>query len=568
MGGGILAGIAFPLAFWITYFRIVSYPLDLAIACITYFLRRWQPHSLARLWTWYPINWNEVVWLPLPFAGKFLALLVHQNREEGFRQIAFVAAERKLQRRAARLALVDVAIDDLHSNSVAELAAVAEKLRWTTDAPAELPAGLIAALPRFDRVAQHADQYLVLQGPYRRGEALKRALEEVGHLQRSLIAAQGNVAPRLLQMAIEWQELLDAERARLRAQGDMQPQIPNPFVFGNPVSEQHASVFTGRRDIVRQVEDSLLSARQAPTLLLHGARRMGKTSILNQLPRLLGPDFGPGLLDCQNPAVTESPATLLRYMSRTISTGLQRRRVRAEPLTRESLERESFAVFDDWLDRAERTMPDKMRILLCLDEYERLQSILDAGWGAKFLDALRHTIQHRTKVDLIFAGAHTFEEMGTAWTNRFLSARRVRVSFLTPDELRPLLIKPIPEFDLRYAPGALEALMDVANGQPSLTQAVAFELVQFLNVEQRKEAAVVDVEVAIGRALVSASEYFAEVWADAGAEGQAILRALIQGKTAPDFPTARSWLRQHDVLNDAGTFAVPLVQRWVKQKIG
>jgi hypothetical protein len=39
--------------------------------------------------------------------------------------------------------------------------------------------------------------------------------------------------------------------------------------------------------------------------LPHGPRRAGKSNILNQLPRLLGPDFAPATLDCQEPAVTD-----------------------------------------------------------------------------------------------------------------------------------------------------------------------------------------------------------------------------------------------------------------------
>jgi AAA+ ATPase superfamily predicted ATPase len=127
-----------------------------------------------------------------------------------------------------------------------------------------------------------------------------------------------------------------------------------------------------------------------------------------------------------------------------------------KPLTAEELAREPFAAFDAWLARVEQAMPPAMRALLCLDEYERLQRALDAGWGGDFLDALRHTLQHRPRVLLLFTGAHTFAELGPAWTDRFISARRVRVSFLQPDDVRPLLTKPIPEFDLTYAPGAVD----------------------------------------------------------------------------------------------------------------
>jgi uncharacterized protein len=325
------------------------------------------------------------------------------------------------------------------------------------------------------------------------------------------------------------------------------------------------NVFSGRGDIARQIEASILGATQAPTLLLHGPRRMGKTSILYQLPRLLGPDFAPATIDCQNPAVTSSAASLLRYVSRGVSAGLQRRRVTVEPLAASSLAREPFAVFDEWLDGVEQAMPQGMRALLCLDEYERLQSAMDAGWGAQFLDALRHLLQHRQRIVLMFTGAHTFQELGPAWTDRFISARRVRVSFLTREEVLPLLTEPIPEFDMTYAVGALDSLISATRGQPFLTQAVAFELVQHLNEQQRKQAALEDVEAAMARALLSGGEYFANVWSDAGEQGQAILRAIVREETPPDYPAGRKWLVEHDVLNDAGEFAVPLVMRWVRE---
>jgi hypothetical protein len=71
------------------------------------------------------------------------------------------------------------------------------------------------------------------------------------------------------------------------------------------------------------------------------------------------------------------------------------------------------------------------------------------------------------------------------------------------------------------------------------------------------------VEAAVARALVSGGEYFANVWSDAGREGQAILRALAMGETPPTCSAASTWLREHDVLND-GDFHVEMVRRWVK----
>jgi len=41
---------------------------------------------------------------------------------------------------------------------------------------------------------------------------------------------------------------------------------------------------------------------------------------------------------------------------------------------------------------------------------------------------------------------------------------------------------------------------------------------------------------------------------------------LVKGEMPPELPAARTWLREHDVLNAAGTFAVPMMERWVREQ--
>jgi uncharacterized protein len=559
---GVVCGVAFPLTFLLIYCRLYAYPLDVCLSIVAWALRK-RLQGVGRAWRFCPVAWNEFIYLPLPYAGRLLTLLAQEDREEGIRQIAFVAAERKLQRRVALVALQEVTYDDLQANALSEVMHVAEKLDWMKDAPMELPTAIQAALPRFGRISELIGQYDLLNSSYRKRETLQRARTELEALQKSLIVTRSRTAEKFLWIANQWATLLEAEWKTVEALSATK-EIPNPFRHGPPVPETEQNVFTGRRDITVQIEANILNAAQAPTLLLHGARRMGKSSLLNQLPRLLGPDFAPAVVDCQSAAVTESQAALLRYLSRAVSEGLRRRRVTLEALSAAKLEREPFGVFDEWLDEVERKLPQGMRVLLCLDEYERLQETLDAGWGGKFLDMLRNTLQHRSRIVMMFTGVRSFSELGPAWTDRFLSTRRVRVSFLTEEEVKPLLTRPIPEFDMTYAAGALEAVMRETHGQPFLTQAVAYELVQYLNELQRREATEADVEVAIGRALMSGDAYFANVWSDAGEGGQAVLRAVACGATPPPSPRETAWLREHDVLDANGAFLVPMVERWVR----
>ena len=579
--GLVVAGIL-PVAFWLTYFRIGLYPLDTFLSWLAHRAAQARSNEAFRWWRRCPVAWNEVIYLPLPGAGKLLALATRQNREEGFKQIAFVATERSLQRRVALEALTEVALGDLDASSSAMISSAAERLTWTSGVPLTLPDDLNENLPRFERVSHQVKQLPELSSSYRKADTLKRAVEELDALRKALVASPGKFAPRLLEIASHWREILEAEQSQLKRLAVERRETPNPFIAGNPVDERNSNVFAGRQDVVRQIEECLLGTRQSPALLLHGPRRMGKTSILKQLPRLLGPDFAPALLDCQDPAVAGSEASnasLLRYLSTSLSEALQRRRVAVKPLTTEELVREPFAAFDAWLGRVEQVMPAAMRALLCLDEYERLQRAMDAGWGGDFLDALRHTLQHRPRFVLLFTGAHKFAELGPAWTDRFISTRRVRVSFIEPDDVHKLLKEPIPEFDLTYAPGAVEAVIAATRCQPFLVQAVAFDLVQYLNEQQRKEAAPADVETAITRALESGGEYFANIWSDAGGEGQTILRDIARGKVnshqssdsgnqhvlTPAGEAALKWLREHDVLNNNGTIGVPMVARWIRE---
>jgi hypothetical protein len=316
----------------------------------------------------------------------------------------------------------------------------------------------------------------------------------------------------------------------------------------------------------RQVERNILRAAQAPTLLRYGQHRMGKTSILNQLPALLGSRFLPVLVDCQAPAMAESPAALLRYLSRclagTLNTRLGivhedvsvRRARGAEPLELEALRSDGYSLFEDWLDAFQTRLSRETHLLLCLDEFERLQEPVRAGWGIRFLDGLRHRLQHRPLFALMFTGSRTFEQLGPVWTDRFLSARRLKVSFLEADDVRQLLTRPTPTFQLTYAPGALERIMEETRGQPSLTQVLASELVHRMNRLRRKEATIADVEATIDDAVERSAEFFANLWFSRNEDERAVLRAAASGDIEPPTSVTGRALCEYDLLDDHGRF--------------
>jgi hypothetical protein len=554
----------FSIAFWATYFRIVSYPIDLAFAVFAY-LRAQNPNGAISAWRWCPVAWNEVSWLPLPLVSRVLVLCIKEDERRGFDILTFIAAERALQARVARAALVEVAVNSLVIEDLTEIALVANRMSWISAARLDLPSILIASMPRFERVSRQTAQYLTNPSTYQRRMALGQAIDELESLQLSLVASKWATSPRLLQLANKWHQILQDEREVVLQQIQISEEIPNPFWFGIPIDQARHNVFMGRLDIMRDIESSILRASQTPTLLLQGARRMGKTSILKQLPRLLGPDLAPAFLDCTDTATRETASSFLYHLSLAILEGLHERNVLIDELHRSEMDgSEPFARFDEWLRKVERKLPKGMRILLCIDEYEHLQPQVQNGWLLDVLNTFRHWIQHRPQLLLMFCGAHTFAEMGPLWTSRFINARRIRVSFLKREDVITLLTEPTPDFNMQYAPGALDALVNTTNCQPFLTQAVAFELVQLLNEENRTLACMSDIENSITQAFDSGSSYFHNVWTDAKEQGQTVLRAIAHGDPAPQLPEALTWLREHDVLTHTNSFAVPMMERWVR----
>ena len=463
--------------------------------------------------------------------------------------------------------------EQLRASRIEDLAT----LRLSAPLRQVLDANVAGLSETLDRIVRQAQQSQSVRDPGRRIEATEVALRLISNALSELVDESNPVVDAVTGAASEWATLFTGARDAARADLEDTRELENPFVFGNPVFAQGDGLFTGRRDLVLEIERNVLRAAQTPTLLLYGQRRMGKTSILNQLPALLGAGFLPVLVDCQAPAMADSVPALLRYLSRCLSAALNTRLgiVHADevvrrargimPLSLEALREDPFSVFEDWLDELQARVPADTHLLLCLDEFERLGETVDAGWGARFLDGLRHWSQHRPRFALMFIGSHTFEQLGPVWTDRFLSARRLKVSFLAPDDVRQLLTRPTPTFRMTYASGALEAIIEVTNGQPFLTQVLASELVHHMNRDRRREATTSDVGAAIDDALERSAEYFVDLWSSRSEAERRVLRDAARGKTEPPTTAVARALQDYDVLDERGRFAVLLVRKWVER---
>ena len=238
----------------------------------------------------------------------------------------------------------------------------------------------------------------------------------------------------------------------------------------------------------------------------------------------------------------------------------------------EQFEKYPFTALGEEFDHIEGISQHlKKRILLTFDEYERLEEGLKNGkLTTEILNQLRNTIQHRESIVVLFSGSHRFEELHTInWSDYLINVKTLELSFLPAEDARELLTQPVPELD--YQPGAIEKILDLTHCQPFLLQAVAFELVNSLNSQNKLEAQADDVEVAAERVLTAAQAYFFYTWQEeCSEEEKAVLRVLAaNGATNPDLPRDQKAVRslcQKDILENIDQqyhFTIELFRRWI-----
>ncbi len=494
-------------------------------------------------------------------------------------------AERPTKAAAARAALADITLNHLAEvEDPRGIAQLADDLRWAEGAGDRLYAPIRAAIPVFQTLAMRASQHLAATLPYNRREALEKLRDIARDLALTYSTMPGRVPGAVVAAARRWRQVAEAKLDEMGREDEASGRVYNPFVFGQPIEETETNQFVGRQDIVREIEVNLLGGQQKPTLVLWGPRRMGKTSVLMQLPRLLGPDFAVAFVDMQAGRVRESVPAFFHGIAESAATALARRGVAAPTLELSELKENPFNVFASWLKTIEGALAEVRYLLLCLDEYERLeQSIIEGRLSPDLMDEMRHIIQHHPAIPLLFSGSHRPDEMSLNWPDTLISSRLIRVSYLSEEEARQLITEPVPDFGIAYAEESIERIIEVTRCQPNLVQAVCYELVNHLNVEGRRDAQRPDIDLAVEKAFESAHLYFAEMWKQlsvpqegllqalartpeqAHAEALAVAAAISLDQASPELRT----LRERSIietLDGAWRFQVPMVGEWVRRR--
>jgi hypothetical protein len=362
--------------------------------------------------------------------------------------------------------------------------------------------------------------------------------------------------------------------------------VQNPYITGDPVE---GSLFVGRDDILKQLEELWFVSERLQSVVLYGHRRMGKTSLLRNVNNRLGSNTQLIYVNLLNLGeVTQGAGEVLLSICDEIAQATN------HPAPSDTdLINLPYPTFRRYLQSLIQS-PNSKGLIIALDEFEKLEDLITAEkLSPDFLSYLRGLVQMSPKIAFAFAGLHTLEEMTEDYFSPFFaSIIPIRLSFLDRASTRQLLANPSDDFPLDYAPDLYDEIFDLTAGQPYLVQLLGFQLVRRYNAQVFEQGRDRSHQFSIDdlTAITESSDlydngryYFTGVWQQAAQSPpgqQDILKAiahqglsrdvLLQQFDSAQFDAAIEALRRHDVVhevNQTWCIKVELFQRWVMKYV-
>ena len=356
--------------------------------------------------------------------------------------------------------------------------------------------------------------------------------------------------------------------------------ILNPYIAGAPVVE--TSMFFGREDIFGWIERSLTGKFVNHILVLHGQRRVGKTSVLKQIPRHLPKHYVQVFFDLQGRTNTTLDR-FLWWMASEISRTLKKECNLDLPKIERSAFADPEAFINDFLPSLRALIGDKV-LLLTFDEFDTLDRPDIQDSLARPLISYLRRLMELEGLNFIFSigsSGNKLENMQASYTDFFKSALYRKVSFLTKDDCVRLITKPV-EGTITYEPTAVEKISHFTSGHPYFTQLMCHELFSRCQKTGSRTITAGDVDSILEDVIERGTVNLKFVWDEASDLEKWILAALAQEEGATlkrvhqilkvqglrsgeaELNSAILHLRDKDVLDAENGFVIQLLKLWLQ----
>jgi hypothetical protein len=441
-------------------------------------------------------------------------------------------------------------------------------------------------------------------------QSLRASEEQIYQLRRKIRSDYPN--PR----GDRWDDLLDPIQQLLyRSSSETTDRVGFnvPYVAGNSLDLEQQYLFKGREDVKNAILNKLGSGGK-PTILIHGPRRIGKSSFLKQLSHLLPPQYVPVFFDVTGGGATKSDGDFFYQMAYQIQFQLNYQRdlgiltfdgevkLPDENLFKhpENVDSTSplnpASTLQHWLQQAVFPILGEGRYLyITIDEFEKIGEGIALGRiSIDILNDLRFMWQNMKQLLLLFAGVQDIgvllpKEADVAdevlkkrlrtFANPFVNTTAIALGFLDKLSAEKLVREPQPNMKHlpQYTDDAVAEILRVTNCQPFLIQALCEKVVTLVNSEiedgeQISQIGVQWIAPAEQEVFKENRPYFDDLWKDIGQQGQNLFLNIVKKGADVEYDAdlierlCNDWKFIY-VADGNYHFTIPLLEKWVKRKV-
>ncbi len=315
----------------------------------------------------------------------------------------------------------------------------------------------------------------------------------------------------------------------------------NPYIIGRSIHEPEN--FFGREDLFQFIEDNLI--RDVKFIFLHGQRRIGRSSVLKQIPHKIAQDkFVFVTFDLQEHSQS-SLGDILHSLAEAIAENLELDSEIIPLPSKEEFKKNSDIFSDEFLPKIYHKLGNKNLVLL-LDEFDVVgsdNSIINQG--GNFFRHLQSLVKQQEKLFIIPVLGRFKDDLQNL-LDLFKNAPFQEVGLLNDLSAKRLIIKPAQGM-LEYEEDAIKAILELTSGHPYFTQAICFNLFLQAKIADKFKVTRQDVNSFIDKTIESVQAGLAWFWDglsinekvvfSAVAESQKI--AIEQNKSFPEDPLTR-----------------------------
>lgn len=272
--------------------------------------------------------------------------------------------------------------------------------------------------------------------------------------------------------------------------------------------------FFGRQDIIQRIHKNVSGGDYDKVVIIHGLRRVGKTSILYYLNETISDNLIPVFIDMQGLDNVESMAELIyfQFIDAIHHTFKSREGIILDMPDYEYFQVATMKKFYRYLDQLEEYLNGR-KILFMIDEFEGLiKAVNNNKVDESIFAGFRHMMQHRNDCRFIIVGADKIVDMITDYASAIFSiSLNIPVNFLELPDARKMIVSMTPE--VRFTDTSLDRILELTNGHPYYTKILCSNVIQELNKQKRTTVYLNDVDKATNTVVtMTHGDYFKFLW--------------------------------------------------------